>query len=101
MREPTKRVPLEAVTHQEITVVGDRRVVRQIGWVDLNSVEQALVSTIVDARYAEAARLTGDGRDNTYDPTTVKGFLMSAEKQHDSSIGLTLINRYVRTALRY
>lgn len=98
IREPIRPVPLDKVVAERLTVFGDKIFLERTRWEDLNGPEQVLVSTIVNGKHAKAAKLAS--MRGGYSPDRVRDFLLGAEQQHDSSIGLIIGNTYVRQVTR-
>ena len=70
-----------------------------VGWKDLSELEQNLTKLILEGKYGDAYKLSGDGKSKTYDKVVLKGFLDAVIDQHDKNLGRAYSNDNIRNVL--
>ena len=101
MTEIANPVPLEEVKgfYFKTPDDGGEPVKTEIGWNDLSSIEQSLTTLILEGKYGDAYKLSGEGKSSTYNKSVLRGFLSAVIDQHNSGLQIALNNDSVRNVI--
>lgn len=78
---------------------GNRKVLKEYGWKDLNDLEQEVIELIIAGKYYEASELTDHGKAETYDKKRLRNFLIDISIRHDPSLASAFSNDHVRAII--
>jgi hypothetical protein len=97
-KEKFQPVPLEEVKSWVMINSGEhgKPVKKDIGWNDLNPLEQNLVRLVLDGKYGEACNLAGNGKSTSYSKDILNNFLESVAEQNNKTLKWALTNHNVR-----